>query len=775
MHLHRARRPNCLSYFNIYSSIDPIAWIVSPVVEHPSESLSLATVKSYEGRDPPKIPLPRALPGASPWDDVIRFLRKEDRRGDTDQLIVRRGGVITGDTLYAASAHSCYFLSEEVAFFVLTQLLAPWALAQALPPPRNDPALLEREIGDRGPSVSARLEIGTPLSHRSQITGLHTPVLAVLQRLPAAAAGNSYGGERPLFLYVYTRDSRAMPQQRGVIPLRDALLSSPPMTARNARGARINVQAATRGLMTSKQHPHGRLYELYVNESEEGARWMEALGREVAPRNSMDDRTGDGDGEDDGGGSGSDDGGGDWGQGRGSEGVGSSEERGPRDHRDSFGSSSGRRAAPKRAARDDGWGSRAFFGATKVGLLQKRGEGTMSRWHTRWFALHGGSVQYYDRPPSLLKPRVALNVTHATLRVYEASLLLAWDSGDGRVLWLKSDGIDTLRRWAETCAALAIEVDWRAGDRGAPATDVLLVHLAHNRGLAASGLVDLAALGLTPGGGTAAVAAGGLAPLASPSSPSSSGTPNGFSTPSRRGDAGQASLFSPHSSQRHGSRWRVFISGFEVQQDAKSSYAAFTVNAMQHGHSYVTHRRYSEFVALHKRLLRTVTVPSVLPQLPATRLFNKLETKYLNDKEKKLQNYLLALVALGGDAETSSSGGAIGHAMVGQAQPARRVDALAGHITNSVLRAVQVARPDASKRCSSLRSQHNAPPTAHHRTPQRTDTHRHAQTRTDTSPQRRSVASATEWCARFPASSQDVVGGFLLGEKSGESPGNAHD
>ena len=41
-------------------------------------------------------------------------------------------------------------------------------------------------------------------------------------------------------------------------------------------------------------------------------------------------------------------------------------------------------------------------------MMQKRGEGAMARWHWRWFALVGESLQYYDRAPSLTKPRVAL-------------------------------------------------------------------------------------------------------------------------------------------------------------------------------------------------------------------------------------------------------------------------------------------------------------------------------------------------------------------------------
>ena len=42
------------------------------------------------------------------------------------------------------------------------------------------------------------------------------------------------------------------------------------------------------------------------------------------------------------------------------------------------------------------------------GGRQKRGDGSMTTWKQRWFALHDGSLQYYDRPPELSRPRLPM-------------------------------------------------------------------------------------------------------------------------------------------------------------------------------------------------------------------------------------------------------------------------------------------------------------------------------------------------------------------------------
>ena len=56
--------------------------------------------------------------------------------------------------------------------------------------------------------------------------------------------------------------------------------------------------------------------------------------------------------------------------------------------------------------------SAAFFGARKVGVLQKRGEAKLgvAPVKSRWFALHAGSLQFYDKAPQLPRARLALGL-----------------------------------------------------------------------------------------------------------------------------------------------------------------------------------------------------------------------------------------------------------------------------------------------------------------------------------------------------------------------------
>ena len=60
--------------------------------------------------------------------------------------------------------------------------------------------------------------------------------------------------------------------------------------------------------------------------------------------------------------------------------------------------------------------STAFFGARRTGWLQKRGDTSLAGWKWRWFALHSGVLQYYDRPPALPAARLAVPVANSMLR-----------------------------------------------------------------------------------------------------------------------------------------------------------------------------------------------------------------------------------------------------------------------------------------------------------------------------------------------------------------------
>ena len=103
-------------------------------------------------------------------------------------------------------------------------------------------------------------------------------------------------------------------------------------------------------------------------------------------------------------------------------------------------------------------GSVAFFGARHVGTLQKRGVASLSPWKQRWFALHDGSLLYFDRPPELSRPRLAAYVQFSTLRVDEDSLGMSWALGDGSVVQTRACTLKGLRYWAQTCTQLGVAV-----------------------------------------------------------------------------------------------------------------------------------------------------------------------------------------------------------------------------------------------------------------------------------------------------------------------------
>ncbi|KAL1529754.1 hypothetical protein AB1Y20_000690 [Prymnesium parvum] len=603
----RAPRPRCGAYFNIYSGVDPIAWLVAPVVASPADAPPAAPPPHAAARPVAHeqmklLPPAKALPAQPSWGEVVRHLRSHDRRGETDQQVKSSGWVVS-DVLNARNAHSCYWLSEDVAFFVLTQLLAPWA--QSIPEPIDQHVDARAQAAyDLGPDLFTPLELLSNARECSQITGLQTPVVALLQR----SAAGVRGAKAALHLYLYSHDARALPDLRGEIPLKGSLLSTPVSSGRKTKNVRIHVQ------VMGADGP-GRLYELSAADYEDAAGWMAAMSQRVASVKLSEAE----------------------------EPAADAEERRPScSGRPSACSTDARPSADESAAEaaEEGarWGDAHFFGASRVGLLQKRGEGTMSRWHWRWFALAGERLLYYDRAPKLGKPRVALDVSSARLRLYAASLTMAWDVSEGRVHWLRADSIDSLRKWQSACHGLGIRTEWR---EAAPAMDSLLQALLENDDQLPAVGEELAREATPPAALTlidasASWRSGRHRRAASDETGSSASWPSGKH---RRAPS------DGHSDGR--ARWRVSVSSYRVLQDDKGSFASFTVHAMRNGESFVSSRRYTEFVALHKQLHRRVAVTSLLPPLPPTRYFARLDPQYLLAKQAKMQEYLQALVALG--------------------------------------------------------------------------------------------------------------------------------
>ncbi|KAL1525557.1 hypothetical protein AB1Y20_020412 [Prymnesium parvum] len=106
----------------------------------------------------------------------------------------------------------------------------------------------------------------------------------------------------------------------------------------------------------------------------------------------------------------------------------------------------------------EGDGRLGFFGAARSGLLLKRGSITRA-WKQRWFALCGGALQCYNRPPLVEEAVRAVDVRRATLRLHEASGQMSWALEGGELIQLFAAEEATMRVWADVCEGFGIAVD----------------------------------------------------------------------------------------------------------------------------------------------------------------------------------------------------------------------------------------------------------------------------------------------------------------------------
>jgi hypothetical protein len=141
--------------------------------------------------------------------------------------------------------------------------------------------------------------------------------------------------------------------------------------------------------------------------------------------------------------------------------------------------------------------SLSFFGATHVGMLQKKGAGryptaigTERRawprpvpqqscaaaepqrlnpcghrydpWRQRWFALlPDGTLRYYDRAPELrVAGSCAVHLPSTShLLLHEGRRMLTW-TAHGRTATAIAESAEVLEAWAAACAAAAISFEW---------------------------------------------------------------------------------------------------------------------------------------------------------------------------------------------------------------------------------------------------------------------------------------------------------------------------
>ena len=136
----------CQALLNVFNPVDPVAHLYAPWLGRahdgtptvkPVDAAAAATAANGNGSPPAARPLPslRALRLNASIAEVVAFIRGSDRRADVDVMLPPKGWVVS-DILNAGASHGSYWYSMDVAFFVLLQLLLPWA--DAHPTPRGD-------------------------------------------------------------------------------------------------------------------------------------------------------------------------------------------------------------------------------------------------------------------------------------------------------------------------------------------------------------------------------------------------------------------------------------------------------------------------------------------------------------------------------------------------------------------------------------------------------------------------------------------------------------
>eukprot|EP00965_Chrysotila_dentata_P200622 6180079-Pleurochrysis_carterae.AAC.1 len=99
-----------------------------------------------------------------------------------------------------------------------------------------------------------------------------------------------------------------------------------------------------------------------------------------------------------------------------------------------------------------------FFGATRTGALLKRGDRRLASVRSRWFALQGHELLYYEKPPLAAKPRYCAHVASGEVRVNEAEMQLAVAVGDGSLIVLRAESAPAWHAWVRAMRALGMRV-----------------------------------------------------------------------------------------------------------------------------------------------------------------------------------------------------------------------------------------------------------------------------------------------------------------------------
>jgi hypothetical protein len=126
------------AFFNLTSAVDAVSHLMAPLIRPTADGAMLREVVTHKAvADHQKaagskglpttrpVPPAKVLPGTCSRLDAIKYLQSHDMHGHIDIAIPHKFAL--SHNLNALNAHSSYWFSEDVALFVLGQMIVPCA------------------------------------------------------------------------------------------------------------------------------------------------------------------------------------------------------------------------------------------------------------------------------------------------------------------------------------------------------------------------------------------------------------------------------------------------------------------------------------------------------------------------------------------------------------------------------------------------------------------------------------------------------------------------
>ena len=125
------------------------------------------------------IPPAKTLSGTCSRLDAIKYLQSHDMHGHIDIALPTKFAL--SHNLNAMNAHSAYWFSDDVALFVLGQMIVPWARAQPTKPAKRAKGAAADDDDELVPAQGAPHAVASEVTWRSEVTGKSRPMVALLQ------------------------------------------------------------------------------------------------------------------------------------------------------------------------------------------------------------------------------------------------------------------------------------------------------------------------------------------------------------------------------------------------------------------------------------------------------------------------------------------------------------------------------------------------------------------------------------------------------------------